>query len=184
MSRSQLAPGGDRRTPRQFRPASPADAPLLCELVLNGIRHWGHDVNFPEAFAGLAAEGLPTPEFIAEHWVEVLVRDGAPVAFYSLVDRGDGVVELEHMFVDVDRIRTGVGRRLWRRAIDRARDTGRRMKIMADPEAIGFYAAMGASLECEVEFAPGFALGKMWYDLTVHLPDDHRPSDHRVTDGR
>jgi GNAT superfamily N-acetyltransferase len=148
-----------------FRAATVEDVSLLRGLVLDGVRHWGHDVNFPAAFAGLEAEGLPTAEFIGEHVVEVLVDRGEPTGFYSLVDRGEGIVELEHMFVLVDRIGSGVGRRLWQRAVGRARESGRRLLIMSDPEAVGFYASMGAVLECRVEPSPGFELGKMWFDL-------------------
>lgn len=148
-----------------FRPASPDESAFLGSLVLDGIRHWGHDVNFPEAFAGLQAHGLPTSEFIEEQTVEVLDDANGAVGFYSLADRGDGVVELVHMFASVERIGTGCGRRLWERSLDRARGMGDRILIMSDPAAKGFYAAMGATLECDVEVAPRFSLGRMWFEL-------------------
>ena len=131
--------------------------------MLAGVAHWGHDVNFPDAVAGLLANGLPDPDFITTNVVEVLL-DGTEVAgFYSLAASGDHI-ELVHMFVAVDRIGTGCGRRLWERAVVQARATGQRMLIMADPAAKAFYAAMGATLERDVEVSRGFALGRMWYE--------------------
>ena len=49
-----------------------------------------------------------------------------------------------------------------------------RMLIMADPSAVGFYQAMGATLERHQEIAPGFPLGVYWYELTreASRPDD------------
>jgi len=133
-------------------------------MVLDGVAHWGHDVNFPDAVAGLRASGMPDRDFISANLVEVLV-DGTRVAgFYSLTPSGDDV-ELVHMFVASDRIGTGCGRRLWERAVARAASAAPRMMIMADPQAKTFYTAMGARLERDVEVSPGFSLGLMWYEL-------------------
>ena len=148
----------------EFRVASADESELLCQMVLDGVAHWGHDVNFPDAVAGLRASGMPDRDFISANLVEVLV-DGTRVAgFYSLTPSGDDV-ELVHMFVASDRIGTGCGRRLWERAVARAASAAPRMMIMADPQAKTFYTAMGARLERDVEVSPGFSLGLMWYEL-------------------
>ena len=147
----------------EFRVASPDESGLLSRMVLEGVAHWGHDVNFPDAVAGLRASGLPDRDFIAANLVEVLV-DGTGVAgFYSLAPSADQV-ELVHMFVAMDRIGTGCGRRMWERAVAQAAGAAR-MLIMADPRAKDFYTAMGARLERDVEVSPGFALGLMWCEL-------------------
>lgn len=148
----------------EFRDARTADSAQLGKMVLAGVAHWGHDVNFPDAVAGLRANGLPSAEFIDANVVEALVEGEDLVGFYSLVPTGDDV-ELVHMFVATDRIGTGCGRRLWDRAVTRAHGMGRRMLVMSDPAAKDFYAAMGARLETDVEVSPGFALGRMWFDL-------------------
>jgi len=36
---------------------------------------------------------------------------------------------------------------------------------MSDPGAVGFYRAMGAEYERDVEISPGFRLGVFWYQL-------------------
>lgn len=146
-----------------FRRARAEDRVLLDEMTLAGIRFWGHDVKHPEAFAGfaeaVAAEPGPEnfPVFVLEEEADVL-------GFFELRDRGDHG-ELLRMFLRVDLIGSGYGRRLWSEAVKRASESHDRMLIMSDPGARGFYEAMGAVLESEIEVAPGFALGRYWFDL-------------------
>jgi GNAT superfamily N-acetyltransferase len=161
----------------EFRSADPDESDVLGRMTLAGVRHWGHDENFPEAVEGLRQNGLPTPDFVTANLVEVLVDQDERVGFYSLATHDDHV-ELVHMFVDVDRIGSGVGRRLWHRAVSRASSLADRMLIMSDPSAKEFYSAMGARLERDVEVSPGFFLGQMWYDLSG---DAGREIDERTT---
>lgn len=147
----------------RFRQARAEEADLLGEMTLTGVRHWGHHENFPEAYAGLASS-LPGPEDIEAHPTFVLEDDDGVIGFYSLRDR-DGHVELVQMFVQVDRIGQGLGKALWKHAVGQASAIAPRMRIMSDPESIGFYEAMGAALERRVEVSPGFLLGLMWYEL-------------------
>jgi ribosomal protein S18 acetylase RimI-like enzyme len=70
------------------------------------------------------------------------------------------------MFVRTDLIGSGHGRTLWDHAIAEAARTHDRMLIESDPEAIGFYRAMGAELEVTVEPVSGFTIGRLWYALT------------------
>ena len=39
------------------------------------------------------------------------------------------------------------------------------MLIKSDPEAIGFYSSMGATLDRMQEMVPGFSVGIFWFDL-------------------
>lgn len=147
-----------------FRRARSDERELLDEMTLAGIRHWGHHEHFPDAYAGLV-EGLKAEDGPENHPVFVLEEDGRVVAFYELRDRGDQI-ELLRMFMRTDRIGHGYGRILWDHAVSQATLTHQRMLIMSDPEAIGFYAAMGASLERRQEISPGLSLGVFSYDLT------------------
>ncbi len=89
----------------------------------------------------------------------------APAGFYGL-EQVDDDLDLTYLFLEPSLIGRGLGSRMWAHALERARATGRpRLRIVSDPEAIGFYAAMGARLERRVEVAPGFALGLMWFEL-------------------
>ena len=136
---------------------------LLDEMTLAGVRHWGHHLNHPEAYAGLT-QMLRAQDGPEHHDVFVVEEDGDVVAFYELRDRGNHV-ELLRMFMKTELIGQGYGRLLWEHAVTRAAETHDRMLIMSDPAAVGFYAAMGAALEQQQEVAPGFSLGKFWYDL-------------------
>lgn len=137
---------------------------MLDEMTLAGLRHWGHDQNHPEAYQGLAdlLEAAGGPE---SYPVYVLEEEGVAVGFYELRDRGEHV-ELLRMFMQPELIGHGYGRALWNDAVKSATPMSGRMLIMADPGAIGFYQAMGASLDRLQEVAPGFSVGVCWYDLT------------------
>ena len=150
---------------REFRRATASDRELLDEMTLAGTRHWGHHKNYPEAYAGLVAQ-LTAESGPENNPVFVLVEDGEVLGFYELRDQGD-YVELLRMFMLGDAIGRGYGRLLWDHAVDQARGMHSRMLIMSDPAAVGFYAAMGATFEKEVQVAPGFALAIYWYDLTA-----------------
>ncbi len=148
---------------KSFRQAHEDDRELLDEMTVAGVRHWGHDENHPEAFQGLVTM-LGRADGPENYPVFLLEEDGVVVAFYELRDRGDHV-ELLRMFMRTDLIGAGYGRLLWNHAVEQAAKTHDRMLIMSDPSAVGFYAAMGASLEKTEEVAPGFSLGVYWYDL-------------------
>ena len=146
-----------------FRQATADDQDLLDEMTLEGLRHWGHHENHPEAYADLvdqlAAE--PGPE---NFLVFVLVEDRQIVGFYELRDRGDHV-ELLRLFMRSELIGRGYGRRLWSHAVDQAKKMHDRMLIKSHPGAVGFYATMGATFDRNVEVAPGFSLEAYWFDL-------------------
>lgn len=132
-------------------------------MTIAGIRHWGHHETTPEAYQDLV-DSLAQEDGPENHPVYVLELDGTPVGFYELRDRGD-YVELLRMFLNPERIGTGYGRQLWDEAVRTAAESHTKMLIMSDPMAKGFYEAMGATLEQDVEVAPGFSLGRFWYEL-------------------
>lgn len=96
--------------------------------------------------------------------VFVLEQEGEVPAFYELRDRGDHV-QLLRMFMRPDLIGHGYGKILWNHAVDQAAQLHDRMLIVSDPGAIGFYTAMGATLERRKEVAPGFSPCVFWYDI-------------------
>lgn len=153
-------------TEPSFRRADPREAGLLGRFVLAGVRHWGHDVNHPDAFAGLRDHGLPTAAYVAAAPVYVIEDRAGIIGFYGLVIEDD-FVDLRYMFLEPDRIGAGYGRRLWEHAVREATRHGTLLRIMSDPGAVGFYAAMGAEREGEIEVAPGFRLTRFWYPLVT-----------------
>jgi GNAT superfamily N-acetyltransferase/predicted ester cyclase len=82
-------------------------------------------------------------EAIAGGRVRVAVEDGTVAGFATTVplDRG---LELEDLFVEPDRMRRGVGRRLVEDVLDTARAEGaEHVWVTANPHAMAFYAAVG-----------------------------------------
>jgi predicted N-acetyltransferase YhbS len=83
-------------------------------------------------------------EQIAAGLVRVAEQDGAVVGFAVLLERCGDACELDGLFVEPERMRGGVGRRLVEDARRIARRRGaRRIDVVANPQAVAFYAAVG-----------------------------------------
>ena len=83
-------------------------------------------------------------EQIAAGLVRVAEQDGAVVGFAVLLERCGDTCELDGLFVEPRWMRTGVGRRLVEDAKRIARGRGaRRIDVVANPQAVKFYAAVG-----------------------------------------
>ncbi|SEO84987.1 GNAT family N-acetyltransferase [Actinacidiphila rubida] len=144
MSDGRTSAGGPR-----VRPARPDEAAALTALVLRSKAHWGYDEAFMAAcrdeltltageIAGrrTAVAEVPDPDgvFGAFRVVGVVTVEGEP-------PRG----AIGMMFVDPDAMGRGVGRLLYAHALRVAGDRGfSGLSIDADPNAEGFYRAMGA----------------------------------------
>ena len=75
--------------------------------------------------------------------VRVAVEDGTIVGFATTVPV-DGGLELEDLFVEPDRMRRGIGRRLVQDVLDAARADGvEHVWVTANPHAMEFYTAVG-----------------------------------------
>ena len=82
-------------------------------------------------------------EAIAGGRVRVAVQDGTVVGFATTVPV-DGGLELEDLFVEPDRMRRGVGRRLVQDLLDSVRADGvEHVWVTANPHAMAFYTAVG-----------------------------------------
>jgi GNAT superfamily N-acetyltransferase len=136
---------GDRQAPDldpAIRRAHPAEAGVLSALALRSKAHWGYDADFLAACRDdltLSADDIATSA--------VYVFDGvdAPSGFYRLLQQQDGVAVLDDLFVEPAAMGQGVGGRLWRHAVSTATKLGcSEMVWQSDPQAEGFYLAMGA----------------------------------------
>lgn len=82
-------------------------------------------------------------EAIAGGRVRVAVEGGTVVGFATTVPI-DGGLELEDLFVEPDRMRRGMARRLVEDLLDRARTEGvEHVWVTANPHAMAFYTAVG-----------------------------------------
>jgi GNAT superfamily N-acetyltransferase len=120
------------------------EASALSELCVRSKATWGYD----EAFMALARAVLQvSPEQIApgDVWVATAADRGiAGIVALGPSEQPD-TLDLDKLFVEPQRIRTGVGRVLMAHAIDEARRRGaKRLTILSDPYAAGFYERNGA----------------------------------------
>jgi N-acetylglutamate synthase-like GNAT family acetyltransferase len=124
-----------------FQRARPEDAAALTELALRSKAHWGYDAEFIEdCRAALTIK----PSEIERTPYYSLVEDGQTVGFYGLTILTTAI-ELSFLFIEPAAIGKGHGRRLFDHAVASARELGGSILLIeSDPNAEGFYAAMGA----------------------------------------
>jgi ribosomal protein S18 acetylase RimI-like enzyme len=140
-----------------FRAARRDEVDLLTEVALRSKGHWGYDQKFLDA---CGAELTFRPEDVAARRIVVAHSPPEILGFYS-IDGTPPRGELGNLWIIPERIGTGLGRRLWHHAVASAREAGyTSLLIEADPNAVGFYEAMGADRIGEVPSAsvPGRTL--------------------------
>ena len=100
---------------------------------------------------------------LAQGRVIVAERPSRRAGLAVVLMREDGEAELDGLFVEPDLWRTGVGRALLAAAEAKAREAGAEvMRVVANPEARGFYEACGYRSVGEVAtlFRPALAMRK------------------------
>ena len=132
----------------QIRRSKPDEADTLTSIAHAAKRHW----NYPEKWIEFWRADLTiTADFIAKHEVYVGVVDGTIAGCCALVVSAS-LAELEHMWIDPQRIGNGVGRALFEYTKERARQLGLpELELSADPHAEGFYERMGARRIGEIQ---------------------------------
>ena len=136
----------------RFARASERDA--LERLQLRSSAHQ------PMYRAQLAAhpDAIQLPaEQIARGLVRVAEENGVVVGFAVLLERSSDACELDALFVEPEWMRRGVGRRLVEDAKRIACDReARRIDVVANPQAVAFYQAMGFTPagEAHTRFGP------------------------------
>jgi ribosomal protein S18 acetylase RimI-like enzyme len=148
-----------------LRPARAEEAGTLSELALRSKAQWGYDEQFLEA---CRADLTLRPEEISRRRVVVAEVAGRIAGFYT-VDGAPPEGELGNLWIEPDHLRRGIGRRLWQHAMAAAEDLGfTSILIDAEPNAEGFYRAMGATTVGEV---PSTAIpGRMLPQMRIVLP--------------
>jgi N-acetylglutamate synthase-like GNAT family acetyltransferase len=88
---------------------------------------------------------------------QLAAHPDAIVGFAVLLERSGDACELDGLFVEPDRMRAGVGRGLVEDAKRIARERGAtRIDVVANPQAVAFYAAVGFAAvgEAQTRFGP------------------------------
>ncbi|MBA3449584.1 MAG: GNAT family N-acetyltransferase [Chloroflexia bacterium] len=173
---------GDRQNPdfgQEIRRARPDEAAVLSELALRSKGHWGYDA----AFLAACRDDLTlSADDIASSPVYVVDGPAGLAGFYRLLLREDGVAELDALFVEPAAMGRGVGHRLWQHAVAHAAALGcAEIVLQSDPQAVGFYEAMGAHRagESASTVTPGRMLPVMRYSTGLQT-SRHAPRIERA----
>jgi GNAT superfamily N-acetyltransferase len=125
-----------------IRPARAGEAATLTALALRSKAHWGYDAAFMARVRPILT--FSEDDLVASP-VYVLDADGTAVGMYRLTG-APPTGELEDLWLDPSAIGQGGGRRMFNHALATARTLGfDELTIEAEPNAEGFYAAMGAT---------------------------------------
>lgn len=123
------------------RAARPGEAAAITDLAMRAKAHWGYDDVF---MAACRAELTWSPEEVEQHDVLVREQDGRLVGVTARIG-AEPDARLWAVFVDPAAHGRGIGRALLGVLLARARVAGcRSVSIAADPNAEGFYRAVGA----------------------------------------
>jgi len=148
----------------RIRPARADEAEILTDLSLRSKAFWGYDAGFLarcRAVMTVKARGIEThPHYVAE-------IDSRIAGFYGFEPEAAGV-GLDYLFVETDLVGRGVGRALWRHAVDTARGLGHpALIVVSDPNAEGFYLKMGCRRigTRPSELESGRQLPLLWFAL-------------------
>lgn len=125
-----------------IRRAEPGDAARLSDLALRSKATWGYPDDFLEACRD---ELTYDAECVRRHPFYVLDAAEGLGGFYGLAPTDAGALELEALFVAPGAGGRGYGRALVTHALATARALGAaRVTVQSDPNAEGFYLAVGA----------------------------------------
>ena len=127
----------------RLRNARQDELESLSELCLRSKGVWGYDPTF---MAACRAELTLQPAELEPTHLQVAEVDSVALGVVQIKVTGEDA-HLLKLFVEPNRLRSGIGRLLLGWASERARSLGAlRMNIEADPNAVPFYRRSGARL--------------------------------------
>ena len=136
----------------------------LSELCLRSKAVWGYDDAF---IAACRVELTLQPAEMQSTHLQLAAAETVPVGLVQ-IKVADQDADLLKLFVEPDRLKSGIGRLLLGWAIARAKSLhARTMTIEADPDAVAFYQRMGAHLAglAPSGSIPGRMLPRLTFDL-------------------
>ncbi|MCC7183554.1 MAG: GNAT family N-acetyltransferase [Rhodocyclaceae bacterium] len=134
-----------------LRPACVEDADTLTTIAHAAKRHW----RYPEEWIALWRDELTVDaDAIERLTMHCAVVAGRIVGFYAITCAGSDC-ELEHLWVLPDYMGQGIGAMLFGHAvITMSARGGKRLRIVTDPAAEGFYLRQGARRVGDVASRP------------------------------
>jgi ribosomal protein S18 acetylase RimI-like enzyme len=136
--------------PLKIRPATAADAMELTALAHRAKASWGYPADW---IAAWRSDLTMTADYLAARRAFVAEHDGRAAGVLVFEEHADHW-SVEHLWIDPDLQRRGLGRLLVRHGLALAtRDRAARVHVLSDPYAEPFYLRMGA-VRIGVEPAP------------------------------
>lgn len=149
----------------RIRAARPDEEATLTALCLRSKAHWGYDAAFLDASrTALAIDAAMIPRTLVAETETGIV---CGIAAAEPLD-GEGTFDLARLFVEPRAIGGHVGSALFAAVVERIRAEGaKRLMILADPHATGFYERLGAVRigEAPSESIPGRSLPLFAYRI-------------------
>ncbi|HEV3152980.1 MAG TPA: GNAT family N-acetyltransferase [Candidatus Baltobacteraceae bacterium] len=131
-----------------LRPAQRGEAGLLTDIALRSKRAWGYDDAFMRR---ILPDMLVTPRMIDEGYAVLAIDAEEPVGYLLMRMNGEHEAFLNDLFIVPERMRCGVGSQLLAHGIAWSRAQGaRRVSLVSDPNATGFYERRGFTRDGEV----------------------------------
>jgi GNAT superfamily N-acetyltransferase len=148
----------DKYWDTMIRSADKEEAQILTKISIESKSYWVYPKEYFEIWS---PELTITTEHIEKNDVFVFEREGAVVGYYSLIElvagcelSGSKIAKgfwLEHMFILPKFIGQGIGTILFAHLRKRCEMKGiRKLGILADPNARGFYEKMGCTYQGEI----------------------------------
>jgi predicted N-acetyltransferase YhbS len=153
----------------EIRAARREEAARLTSIARTSKASWG----YPQDWLHLWEDELTlTPGEIDRAMVWVATAGESILGYCALAATGDPeALEIDGFFVAPEHMGTGVGRALMRHAMAQAIAAGaRRLKIVSDPNAEGFYRRFGAR---RIGWEPSRPPGRQLPVLAIDLTDPH-----------
>lgn len=142
--------------------ALPADALQLKAIAVAAKAHWGYPAEWLAHWASLFQV---TEEYLLHHQAYKAIANEAIIGWHAVIG-GHPIAVLDDLWVAPAFIGQGVGRALFEHARHIAQQQGAvRLKLEADPHAVGFYQHMGATIVGEIQSEMGRMLPLMEVSL-------------------
>lgn len=126
----------------RIRDTRPDEIEALSALCLRSKAHWGYGAAF---IAACAPYLRLEPHLVSDGCAFVAEDKSGNILGVCQIDPAGKSGTLDLLFIEPDAIGSGAGRALFAEAVARMKARGEHvMTILSDPDARGFYEAMGA----------------------------------------